>query len=52
MLELQIQAVIALVAVPMCWSFAFLLRRAGAPGSVARKLALLFAAEGIAPRLR
>src|SRR5476649_1542152 len=48
MLEQQIQGIIALIAVPMCWSFSVLLFRAGTPGSVARKLALLLVVEGVA----
>jgi len=38
---------LALAAVAMCWSLAVLLLRTGAPGSVARQLALLLVVEGV-----
>ncbi|MDH3401958.1 MAG: hypothetical protein OEM03_13460 [Chromatiales bacterium] len=41
-------AVLALVAVAMCWALAVVLYRVGTPGSVARKLSLLLVAEGVA----
>lgn len=39
-------AIFGLIAVAMCWAFAVVLYRVGAPGSVARKLALLLIFEG------
>ena len=47
MIQLNYVSVLALVAVAMCWSFAVVLYRVGAAGSVARKLALLLLVEGI-----
>jgi hypothetical protein len=47
MLELNYVGALAIVAVLMCWSLAILLYRVGTAGSVARKLALLLAVEGI-----
>ncbi len=38
---------LAIFAVAMCWSLAVVLYRAGTPGSVARKLALLLVVEGV-----
>ncbi len=38
---------LALAAVAMCWTLAIVLYRVGAPGSVARKLALLLVVEGV-----
>ncbi|MEP7043487.1 MAG: hypothetical protein ABI843_10520 [Dokdonella sp.] len=48
MLHADPQAILALTAVAMCWSFAVVLLRASARGSVARKLALLLVVEGVA----
>ena len=39
--------IMGLVTVAMCWAFAMVLYRVGAPGSVARKLALLLFVEGV-----
>ena len=39
--------IVALVATILCWSLAVVLYRVGAPGSVARKLALLLGIEGM-----
>ncbi len=39
--------ILALVAVAMCWALAIVLFRVGAPGSVARKLALVLVVEGV-----
>jgi len=47
MIQLNFIAVLALVAVTMCWSLAVVLYRVGTPGSVARKLALLLVVEGV-----
>jgi len=40
-------AILALVAVAMCWSLSIVLFRVGMPGSASRKLALLLVVEGV-----
>jgi hypothetical protein len=47
MLQASPTGIVALIAVLMSWSFAVLLLRAGARGSVARQLALLLFIEGL-----
>jgi len=47
MIQFNSVAVLALVAVTMCWSLAVVLYRVGTKGSVARKLALLLLVEGV-----
>ena len=47
MIQFNAVAVLALVAVTMCWSLAVVLYRVGTAGSVARKLALLLLVEGV-----
>lgn len=46
-MQLNYVAALAFVAVAMCWSFATVLYRVGAAGSVARKLSLLLVVEGV-----
>jgi len=48
MYQISPVAVLALIAVAMCWALAVVLYRVGTPGSVARKLSLLLVAEGVA----
>jgi hypothetical protein len=48
MLHADLRGILALIAVAMCWSLSVVLFRAGARGSVARKLALLLIVEGLA----
>ena len=48
MYQISPVAVLALIAVGMCWALAVVLYRVGTPGSVARKLSLLLVAEGVA----
>lgn len=47
MIQLNLVAILALVAVTMCWSLAVVLYRVGTPGSVARKLSVLLLVEGV-----
>jgi len=47
MIQFNSVAVLALVAVMMCWSLAVVLYRVGVAGSVARRLSLLLLVEGI-----
>lgn len=47
MFQLNPFSVLALTAVLMCWVLGLVLYRVGAPGSVARKLALLMGIEGL-----
>ena len=47
MLQFSAIGTLALVAVVMCWSLAAVLYRVGVSGSVARKLALVLAVEGV-----
>lgn len=47
MIQLNYVAVLAFIAVTMCWSLAVVLYRVGTTGSVARKLALLLLVEGV-----
>jgi len=47
MIQFNSVAVLALVAVTMCWSLAVVLYRVGTAGSAARKLALLLVVEGV-----
>jgi hypothetical protein len=44
----DISSILGLIAVAMCWALAVVLFRAGTPGSVGRKLAVLLVFEGIA----
>lgn len=48
MLHADPLGILALAAVAMCWSLSVVLFRAGLPGSVARKLALVLVVEGVA----
>ena len=48
MLHADPQGLLALIAVAMSWSLAVVLFRAGMPGSVGRKLALVLIVEGVA----
>lgn len=48
MYQISPVAVLAFIAVAMCWALAVVLYRVGTPGSVARKLSLLLVAEGVA----
>lgn len=48
MYQISPVAVLALIAVAMCWALAVVLYRVGTAGSVARKLSLLLVAEGVA----
>ncbi|MCJ7451661.1 MAG: hypothetical protein MUO39_04185 [Steroidobacteraceae bacterium] len=47
MFQADSRGILALVAFAMCWALAILLYRLGAPGSNARKLALLLVIEGV-----
>jgi hypothetical protein len=47
MFQFDLSSFLGLVAVAMCFALAVVLYRTGTPGSVARKLALLLAIEGI-----
>jgi hypothetical protein len=47
MIQLNYVAVLALIAVTMCWSLAVVLYRVGTAGSAPRKLALLLLVEGV-----
>ncbi len=47
MFQVNPVAILALVAVAMCWSLSIVLFRVGLPGSAARKLALLMVVEGL-----
>jgi hypothetical protein len=46
-LQFHPYGVVALVATAMCWALAVVLYRVGAPGSVARRLAVLLGIEGM-----
>ncbi len=43
----QLVGILGLVAIAACWGLAVVLYRVGTAGSVARKLALLLAIEGV-----
>jgi len=47
MFQANLYGIMGLVTVTMCWAFAVVLFRVGAPGSIARKLAVLLVVEGI-----
>jgi hypothetical protein len=47
MFQIHTVGILALVAVAMCWALAMVLFRVGTPGSVARRLSLLMAFEGV-----
>ncbi len=47
MFQFHPYGIVALVATALCWSLAVVLYRVGAPGSAARKLALLLGIEGM-----
>lgn len=47
MFQVNAMGIFGLVSAAMCWALAVFLHRAGAPGSVARKLAVLLVAEGM-----
>jgi len=47
MFQANLYGIMGLLTVAMCWAFAVVLFRVGAPGSVARKLAILFVFEGV-----
>ncbi len=47
MFQVDPYGIMGLVTVAMCWTFATVLYRVGAPGSVARKLAVLLLVEGV-----
>ena len=47
MFQATLYGIMGLVTVAMCWAFAVVLYRVGAPDSVARKLAVLLVVEGV-----
>jgi len=46
MIQIHPVGILAVIAVVMCWGFAWVLYRTGTPGSMARKLSLLLVVEG------
>ncbi len=46
MFQVNLYGIMGLATIAMCWAFAVVLYRVGAPGSVARKLAVLLVVEG------
>ena len=46
MFQANLYGIMGLATIAMCWAFAVVLYRVGAPGSVARKLSVLLVAEG------
>jgi hypothetical protein len=46
MFQVNLFGIMGLATIAMCWAFAVVLYRVGAPGSVARKLAVLLVVEG------
>ncbi len=46
MFQANLYGIMGVATIAMCWAFAVVLHRVGAPGSVARKLAVLLVAEG------
>jgi hypothetical protein len=47
MIQIHPVGILAVIAVVMCWGFAWVLYRTGTPGSMARKLSLLLVVEGV-----
>ena len=47
MFQVNLYGIMGLATIAMCWAFAVMLYRVGAPGSVARKLAVLLVIEEI-----